>query len=67
MLLPVLFLFPNPDEAKLRRNSTKTLDCFTYLGTSFYPKGKKIVPINIKDLLEPRGLAAWFGDDGNKR
>ena len=31
----------------------------------FYPKGKKIVPKNIKELLRnPLTLAVWYQDDG---
>lgn len=31
----------------------------------FYPNGKKIVPLNIHELLNhPIGLAVWFMDDG---
>jgi hypothetical protein len=31
----------------------------------FYPSGKKVIPINIYDLLTPLGLAIWFMDDGS--
>ena len=31
----------------------------------FYPMGKKIVPLNIKDLLTPFGLCYWICDDGS--
>lgn len=38
--------------------STLTLPCFTYYKELFYnSKNKKIVPLNIKELLTPRGLA----------
>ena len=31
----------------------------------FYPKGKKIIPLDIKNLLlSPRSLAVWYMDDG---
>lgn len=31
----------------------------------FYPEGKKIVPLNIKELLtDPLSLAIWYMDDG---
>jgi len=33
----------------------------------FYPKGKKIAPINIEEMLNPFVLSVWFMDDGNKR
>jgi hypothetical protein len=32
--------------------------------TYFIPKGKKIVPANITDLLTPLSLAYWICDDG---
>ena len=30
----------------------------------YYPNGKKIIPINLKDLLTPCGISYWFMDDG---
>lgn len=33
--------------------------------TLFYPRGKKIVPGNVGDILTPLGLAVWFMDDGS--
>ncbi len=34
----------------------------------FYPRGKKVVPRNIIDLLtDPITLAVWFMDDGKRR
>jgi len=35
------------------------------LYTSFYPSGKKIVPLNL-DLLTPLAIAIWYMDDGTK-
>jgi len=32
----------------------------------FYVLGKKVVPLNIYDLLTPRGLAFWIMDDGSR-
>lgn len=32
----------------------------------FYPKGVKIVPTNIGDILTARSLAFWSMDDGSK-
>jgi hypothetical protein len=29
-------------------------------------KGKNFIPLNIKELLTPRGLAYWYMDDGYK-
>jgi len=38
--------------------ATLTLPCFTYYRNLFYDSiNKKIVPLNIKQLLTPRGLA----------
>jgi hypothetical protein len=38
--------------------STLTLSCFTHYKELFYnSKNKKVVPLNIKNLLTPRGLA----------
>lgn len=32
----------------------------------FYPKGKKIIPVNICDILrDPKSLAIWYMDDGS--
>jgi len=40
------------------------LPCFNELYYMFYNKGKKIVPLNIEELLTPLGLAFWICDDG---
>ena len=37
----------------------------TELRDKFYQDGKKIVPRNIKDYLNPITMAIWFMDDGN--
>lgn len=42
--------------------TTYTLPCFTELYNSFYIKGKKVIPLNIEDLLTPLGLAYWIAD-----
>lgn len=47
------------------RFSTLALPCFAELHNSFYPEGKKIVPVNIADLLTPRGLGFLICDDGS--
>jgi LAGLIDADG DNA endonuclease family protein len=44
---------------------TYTLPCFIELYNSFYIKGKKIIPLNIEDLLTPISLAYWIADDGS--
>ena len=46
------------------RFATLCLPCFNELYESFYPKGYKIVPNNIEELLTPLGLAYWISDDG---
>ena len=46
--------------------ATLTLPCFTYYRNLFYNvHNKKIVPLNINQLLTPRGLAYWIMDDGS--
>jgi hypothetical protein len=43
---------------------THSLPCFLEFYNLFYLDGKKIVPLNIGDLITPLGLAYWVGDDG---
>jgi len=44
---------------------TYSLFCFTELYELFYTaSGKKLVPLNIGELLTPIGLAYWIADDG---
>lgn len=46
--------------------ATLTLPCFKYYRDLFYnSQNKKIVPLNISQLLTPRGLAYWIMDDGS--
>ena len=46
--------------------ATLTLPCFSYYRNLFYnAENKKIVPLNINQLLTPRGLAYWIMDDGS--
>jgi hypothetical protein len=46
--------------------ATLTLPCFNYYRNLFYNKdNKKIVPLNINQLLTPKGLAYWIMDDGS--
>lgn len=46
--------------------ATLTLPCFTYYRNLFYNSdNKKIVPLNINQLLTPIGLAYWIMDDGS--
>jgi hypothetical protein len=44
--------------------NTYSLPCFAPLYDLFYPDGKKIIPLNIGDLLTPLSLAYWIADDG---
>ena len=44
--------------------NTLALPCFIELGNLFYPDGKKIIPLNIGDLLTPLSLVYWICDDG---
>nr|QVG61594.1 hypothetical protein [Rhizoctonia sp.] len=44
---------------------TYSLPCFGELYNSFYPFGRKIVPLNIGELLTPSSLAYWVADDGS--
>lgn len=45
--------------------TTRSLPCFTELYNLFYPKGIKIVPENIYELLTPIALAHLIMGDGN--
>ena len=45
--------------------STLSLPCFNQYKSLFYKNNKKIVPINIQELLTPIGLAYWIMDDGS--
>lgn len=42
------------------------LPCFNQYREFFYELNVKIVPVNIYELLTPRGLAFWLMDDGSK-
>lgn len=44
---------------------TYSLPCFNELYFSFYPKGKKTVPLNIEERLTLLGLVYWICDDGS--
>lgn len=45
---------------------TMQLPCFNLFRELFYKFGKKVVPINIYDLLTARSLAFWIMDDGSR-
>ena len=47
--------------------TTIQLPCFTNLHNIWYFNNKKIVPLNIKDLLTPLALAHWIMGDGSKQ
>ncbi len=44
--------------------NTYSLFCFNDLYNLFYPLGKKVIPLNIAELLTPLGLCYWICDDG---
>lgn len=61
-----------PSEIKTKLNyhqhlfHTKSSLEIGYFRDIFYPKGKKIVPLQIKALLtDPLSLAIWYMDDGS--
>ena len=46
--------------------ATLSLPCFNFYRNLFYNSNNiKIVPLNIQELLTPRGLAYWIMDDGS--
>lgn len=45
--------------------ATLSLPCFNYYRNIFYQENLKIVPLDIANLLTPRGLAYWIMDDGS--
>lgn len=42
------------------------LPCFNEFRELFYKSVKKIIPVNIYDLLISIGLAFWIMDDGSR-
>nr|QWC53655.1 LAGLIDADG homing endonuclease [Rhizoctonia solani] len=46
------------------RFTTYTLPCFNELYELFHVDGKKVIPLNIGELLTPLGLCYWICDDG---
>lgn len=45
--------------------STISHGTFRYYAHQFYAEGKKVVPRSIGKLLQAKGLAYWFMDDGS--
>jgi len=45
--------------------TTRQLTAITELHTLFYRDGRKIVPLNISNLLTEKSLAYWVMDDGD--
>lgn len=43
------------------------LPCFNLFRDAFYLDDKKVVPLNIDELLTDIGLAHWIMDDGSKQ
>jgi LAGLIDADG DNA endonuclease family len=62
---------PNPKTGKCYTSFifyTYSLLCFNDIYNMFYISGKKVIPVNIFDLLTPIrrvGLAYWIADDGS--
>jgi LAGLIDADG DNA endonuclease family len=59
---------PNRDKfySSIKFN-TLSLPCLNYYREIFYNiEGIKVIPLNIGELLTPRGLAYWIQDDGGK-
>lgn len=46
--------------------ATMQLPCFNLYREIFYNLNKKLIPINIYELLTPRALAFWAMDDGSR-
>jgi LAGLIDADG DNA endonuclease family/Proton-conducting membrane transporter len=46
--------------------ATRVLPCFTYWHNLFYVNGKKIVPLDLYNLLDYEALAYWIMGDGTK-
>ena len=44
---------------------TVQFSSFNWIRFLWYPKGVKIVPIEIRDYLSPLALAVWFMDGGS--
>lgn len=56
-----------------KRTGTKTYSCRFFTKAVykeerqlFYPEGKKRVPPELGEMLDPLGLAVWFMDDGGR-
>jgi hypothetical protein len=45
---------------------TYSLPIFAPLYNLFNLSGKKVIPLNIADLLTPIGLSYWICDDGSR-
>jgi hypothetical protein len=61
-------LAPDKRTGKVYSNiwfNTYSLPCFAELYNLFYLEGKKVIPLNIGELLTPLGLAYWLCDDGS--
>jgi len=43
---------------------TRTHRIFSFWRDRFYSGGRKVVPVQIEELLAPPAVAAWFMDDG---
>lgn len=45
--------------------STRAMPCITEVHNLFYVEGKKVIPNNIYELLDPIALAHWISGDGS--
>ena len=65
--LPLLVSKQTAKQGKIyysARFRTYSFSSLNWLYDSFYIKGTKRVPLNIKELLTPRALSHWMMDDG---
>lgn len=45
--------------------TTATIPVFQSYYEKFYPNGKKILPVDLLEKVDPLGLSIWFCDDGS--
>jgi hypothetical protein len=49
------------------RFDTKSLAELEWYANTFYPTGRKVVPLCVESLLSELALAVWYMDDGHRR
>jgi hypothetical protein len=65
---PSVTTIMNKNTGRVRYNisfATLALPCFNKIYESFYIDGKKVIPINIDEMLTSVSLAYWIMDDGS--